>query len=412
MADMKAIASMLAQPVEGQDVVNQALRTMRTHLGMEFAYLSEFVDDHIIFRAVDAPGLEHMAPTGSSRALEDTYCIHVASGALPMLIPDTHQNPVAVNLKVTHDIPIRAHVSVPIERRDGSLYGMFCCLSTAPNPTLNDRDLDLMRTFARLAQGEVQNTLEHAAAHSAIAGEIEQTILENRFDMAFQPIFELTHMVPIAIEGLCRFKGQPYRPPNFWFDDAARVGLARELELAVISYALKSLAQVPDSVYMSLNASADTIASGELAASLPAALAPRLAIEVTEHDEVSDWAAFSRQLSALRDLGARIAIDDAGAGYSGLQQMIRLRPDIIKLDRSLVAGIDTDRVRRSLCTAMIHYARETKATLVAEGIETETELSTLIELGVGFGQGYHLTRPKPLNEVLPILTGDRSARDH
>lgn len=99
------------------------------------------------------------------------------------------------------------------------------------------------------------------------------------------------------------------------------------------------------------------------------------------------------EIDRLRDLGAGIAVDDAGAGYSGLQQIIRLRPDVIKLDISLTHGVDKDLARWALASAIVQFAQDTNARVVADGIETEAEMRTLKNIGVELGQGHHLGRP-------------------
>lgn len=400
MSTIAAFSAALAQPVVKRNVIFDALHTMRTHLDMDIAYLSEFVGDQLVFRAVDAPGLEHLAQVGGTRDLSETYCRHILAGTLPELIPDTLDLPFAAAMPITHDLPIRSHVSVPIERSDGSIYGMFCCLSPRPNSSLNLRDLNLMRTFARLAQSEVQRTLEVTSKLTTISDLIDTAMGNKTYDMVYQPIFDLNNGDMLGMEALCRFRSDPYRSPDLWFNDAARVGKSLVLELSVIDTALNALSSLPDGVYLSINASPDTVASGLLPSIFADRPTDRLVVEVTEHAAVADWAALDRCLHDLRSMGIRIAIDDAGAGHSGLQQMVRLRPDIIKLDRSLVDRIDEDRARRSLCAAMVHYAAETGASLVAEGIERTEEAHVLRGLGVQKGQGFLLARPMPLHDAL------------
>jgi len=122
----------------------------------------------------------------------------------------------------------------------------------------------------------------------------------------------------------------------------------------------------------------------------------RLVVEITEHEPVEDYAAFTSALRLLRERGVRIAIDDAGAGFSSLRHTLRLAPDIVKLDMSITRNVDTDRGRRALASAMISFADEMGMAIVAEGVETEGEHATLKELGVPFGQGYLFARPGPL----------------
>ena len=105
-------------------------------------------------------------------------------------------------------------------------------------------------------------------------------------------------------------------------------------------------------------------------------------------------------LAPLRARGVQLAIDDAGAGFSGLQHILKLQPDLIKLDMTLIRDIDTDPARRSLASAMQTFARQTGAILVAEGVETASERKTLISLGFQRGQGYLLGKPAPADVII------------
>ncbi len=134
---------------------------------------------------------------------------------------------------------------------------------------------------------------------------------------------------------------------------------------------------------------------------LAAAPADRLVLEVTEHVRVEDYAALGSALRQLRLSGLRLAIDDAGAGFASLQHIVRLAPEGIKLDRTLTNHIEVDRARRALTSALISFASQTGATIVAEGIETRAEVEALRALGVAYGQGYFLGRPGPLEAADP-----------
>jgi EAL domain-containing protein (putative c-di-GMP-specific phosphodiesterase class I) len=124
--------------------------------------------------------------------------------------------------------------------------------------------------------------------------------------------------------------------------------------------------------------------------------AKRLVVEITEHEPVEAYDELAASLQPLRDLGVRIAIDDAGAGYASLRHTLAVSPDIVKVDISLTRSIDLDRGRRALASALISFADEMDMTIIAEGIETEAELTTLADLGVRYGQGYHLAEPAAL----------------
>ncbi|EFL89926.1 diguanylate phosphodiesterase [Ahrensia sp. R2A130] len=106
------------------------------------------MDGRSVFRAVDAPGLEYLVAPGGSNALEDVYCQPIVEGRLPNIIQDTSEIELCRSMPITKVAPIGSHMSLPIHRADGSVYGMFCCLSAKPKPGLNQRDFDMMGLFA------------------------------------------------------------------------------------------------------------------------------------------------------------------------------------------------------------------------------------------------------------------------
>ena len=116
-------------------------------------------------------------------------------------------------------------------------------------------------------------------------------------------------------------------------------------------------------------------------------------LELTEHAGIADYNELAEALAPLRESGVRLSVDDAGAGFASLRHILNLRPDIIKLDIGLIRGIDADPARRALASALVGFAAEIGAVIVAEGIETPDELATLCALRVTYGQGYHLARP-------------------
>jgi len=402
MTELDPAAAALVPRVtgDGGDVIANALAFVRSHLGMEVAYLSEFVGEDLVFRAVNAPGLEDMISVGNSMPLDDVYCRHILAGRLPELIPDTDRVPFTQKIPLTKNLPIRSHVSIPIRLSNDDVYGMFCCLSRKPRPSLNRRDLEVMRAFASLSADQVNARLSTDIALGAKRDAIETVLNTRAFDIALQPILRLQDQGTAGFEALCRFTPKPYRPPNLWFDDAGDVGLQVDLELRVIEVALAMLPALPNDCYLSVNTSPGTLATGRLSHLIERVDGNRVLVEITEHAAIQDLDVLLMEIDRLRDLGARIAVDDAGAGYSGLQQIIRLRPDVIKLDMSLTQDVDKDLARRSLTSAMVQFAKDTNAHVVAEGIETEAEMQTLRMLGVTMGQGYYLGRPAASNLVL------------
>lgn len=230
---------------------------------------------------------------------------------------------------------------------------------------------------------------------------VQRALAEDRLAMVFQPVLGLRLGRMAGVEALSRIATEPRRGPDVWFAEAFDVGLGVELELAAMASALEQLDQLPHKMYLALNASPETVLAPQFAEALDGVPVDRVVVEVTEHAVVSDYAALLGALAPWREAGLRLAIDDMGSGYANMQHVLRLAPDIVKLDVSLVRNIDDDDARRSLAGSLVAFAEEIGARLVAEGIETFEELATLMELGVPYGQGFHLARPAPLAAVLP-----------
>lgn len=406
------LATLMQSTAPGETVVQRALRAVRLHLGLDVAYVSEFVRDRTIFRDVDAPGLETLAKIGDSHSLDDVYCRHILAGRMPELIPDTAANPLAASLPITGAIPIGCHVSVPIRLADGEPYGMFCCIGMSADPSLGERDLQMMRAFAELAAFEIGRDRAATRAADARRARIEAMLAEDRFTMHYQPVVDLATGAATGFECLARFVADPYRSPDRWFAEAAEFGLGPALEIAAIECGLSGFAAIAAPAYLAVNVSPETILCGGLEPVLARFPVDRIVLEITEHALITDYERMAGTLRDMRRAGLRLAIDDAGAGYSSLNHILALQPDVIKLDLALIRNIDTDRARQALTAAMATFAHDTGGTLIAEGVETAAELATLRRLGVQHAQGYHLGRPAPLAAAVAMLAdhGDRQPR--
>jgi EAL domain-containing protein (putative c-di-GMP-specific phosphodiesterase class I) len=256
-----------------------------------------------------------------------------------------------------------------------------------------DFDPDAARLF-------MANVLSPEAAHELASRErIEQVLAPGGFSMVFQPIIDLDEGNCVGFEALARFPFEPIRPPDLWFEEAHAIGLGVDLELAAVDLALHLQRELPSDVHLAVNVGPATMMNAALLGSLRDADAQRLVIELTEHAEIGDYASLTQALSAVRSTGARLAIDDTGAGVSSLAHILKLAPDFIKLDRALTTGIDRDPVRRALASSLVRFADETGPLIVAEGIETTGELAMLQSLGIRYGQGFYLGRPCSLDEL-------------
>jgi PAS domain S-box-containing protein len=230
-----------------------------------------------------------------------------------------------------------------------------------------------------------------------VRGRLGELLADRALRVALQPITGLIPRRVVGFEALARFDDG--RSPDDWFADAAQVGLRTELELLALTEALPLLErQLGPGLYLSVNASPQLIRDPRFAAALAGLQLSRVVVEITEHAVVARYDELTSVLAPLRQRGLRLAVDDAGAGYASFAHVLQLRPDIIKIDRSVVSRTPYDAAARALVVAITRLAIEMDATVVAEGIETHRELATLAVLDVTWGQGYYLGRPSTLPE--------------
>lgn len=389
--------------------INRILEAVRAHLGMEIAFASRFINGRREFTHIDASIPLPVKP-GDSEKLEDTFCHRILAGRLPELIHDASQYPAAMELPLTTALPVGSHLNVPLRFSDGSIYGTFCCVSREPDHSLNERDLSTLRAFADLAAGQIEQQLREDQASDAVKERVERVIAEERLTMVYQPIHSLADGRPVGVESLARFEDRDARPPNEWFADAESVGLGVQLEMVAARQALLGLPYIPEDMYLAVNLSPEAVLSGDILPLLAGIPPERIVVEITEHSRVHDYDALRRALTLLRG-HARIAIDDVGAGYSGLRHILDLRPDIIKLDMSLTRDVDRDVARNVLVRALAAFAGGIGSRIVAEGVETEAEAAALRALGIGCAQGYHFSRPMPAVAAQQYLIGSAASAD-
>lgn len=242
-----------------------------------------------------------------------------------------------------------------------------------------------------------------AAELSLIRERIEEILHKGRLRTVWQPIFSLDTGAVVGAEALSRFgpASAPY-PPDRCFADAFAAGLGVELEALAVERALSAAREFPAGIAISVNAAPQTVATGILAELISGSgiAARRMIVELTEHVSIDDYEAISAPLTGLRDMGVHLAVDDAGAGFASFCHILRLKPDIIKLDQSITRGITDNPAQRALAAALVLFALEVGSmTITAEGVETAEDLRTVSTLGVDSAQGYYMARPVPAEVV-------------
>ena len=288
-------------------------------------------------------------------------------------------------------VQVGAMAYAPI-RSGRDLLGFLAVGFGGPTPEIVASELiPGLVEFAGLAGALLAPSVETRRRHQRIRAAIRRTVQRNEFHPVFQRIVNLDTGDTIGYEALTRFDDQT--PPHVKFAEAASVGLGPELELAALEAALRHAKDFPPGHSLNINASPALILEGDGMRKLIEGVERTLICEITEHVAVEDYPALR---SALERLGIQVAVDDAGAGFASFRHILELRPSQVKLDRSLVAGIDRDPLRQALIAGMRTFALAAGCRLVAEGVETDAEFTTLRQLEVPLGQGYFLGRPSPV----------------
>ncbi len=239
---------------------------------------------------------------------------------------------------------------------------------------------------ALLAPG-ISGRLGYRQARATMLGVIER----RAFRPVFQPIVDLAQGNTVGYEALTRFDDGA--DPATRFAAAAALDLGMDLELATLKMALHAAKALPSSAWLSVNVSPRLVLSGVPLRSLLRRHGGDVVCEVTEHEAIGDYTRFRAMIARLPNV--EVAIDDAGAGFANFRHILELRPTYVKLDRSLIEGIDKDLIRRELVRGMLPFVRAARCRLIAEGIETKAELAAIRVLGVPLGQGFLLGRAAP-----------------
>jgi len=258
--------------------------------------------------------------------------------------------------------------------------------------------------IALVARTLLAPVISTQAALAETRRRIESIIATGGFRSVFQPIVQLGTGAAVGFEALARFDGAGDRVGLF--ADAHRAGVGPILEAELAQAAVAASHALPDGPWLSINVSpALALDTERLAAALSDRRGRSIVLEITESQPVADYAALQAAIGRL-DGDILVAVDDEGAGAANLFHLVELRPQFVKMDRSLVRGIDGDITRQALAVGLLHFGAATECQVIAEGVETEAESRRLAALGMRLGQGYLWGRPMaaPSFRDFPVVT--------
>jgi EAL domain-containing protein (putative c-di-GMP-specific phosphodiesterase class I) len=370
--------------------IAELLQTARKSLRLSVAFLSR-LDGTTQHLEVVETNIPFLFQEGYQQQQDQTLCQAVLDKKLPPVIPDLKAFPEAMKLPAARMPRLRSYVSVPVRLSDGALYGTFCAAGLTTDKDLTKRDKALMDVLASAAAVIIEPGVRAQELRTEIERRLDPVVAAGGPVIVLQPIIELATGHRVGAEALSRFPAEWGKAPDVCFAEAHSIGRGHELELLALERAADHLDDVEG--YVAMNVSPATLLRpecGELLARLPL---DRVLLELSEHDQVEDYGTLNAALAPFRAAGLRLAIDDVGAGFSSLRHIVVTSPDVIKIDRSIVSGLDTDPVLTTLVRSLVEFGRGCRARVVAEGVETAAEAAVLRTLGVDYGQGWYHGRP-------------------
>jgi len=266
-----------------------------------------------------------------------------------------------------------------------------------------------VKLYSALREAQMNARGQRDPKNARMLDEFKKLLDEKNFEIEYQPIVSLSSGAVLGWEALTRGpRDSHFRSPHVIFSFAAEVNLLYPVERVCRYLAIKNIGRVGREQKLFLNINPLTISDssfvkGETVKVIQeSGLNQRnIVFEITEQADLRDLPHLTRTLEHYRGQGYMVAIDDMGAGFSSLQGIAQVRPDYIKIDISLVRGVEGDPVKTALMETFVTFAEKIGCFIIAEGIETENELRALVKMGVHYGQGYYLARPaypKPLPE--------------
>lgn len=388
---------MSRQRSDAEQQVAELLRTAKDSLQISVAFLSR-LDGTTQHLEVVESSVPFLFKEGATQRQETTFCQAILDGKLPAVIPDVKKYPLAMSLPAARLPRIRSYVSVPVVLSDGTVYGTFCAAGLTSDKDLSKRDKSLMDVLAHAAAVIIEPGIRRREVRDEIEGRLWPVLEAGGPVVVLQPIVDLATSIRVGAEALSRFPREWGLAPDLCFAEAHSVGFGHELELLALGSAAQHLVRVPG--YVAMNISPATLlmpAATDLLSALPL---DRILLELSEHDQVEDYDALHEVLAPLREQGMRLAIDDVGAGFSSLRHIVLTRPDVLKIDRTLVDGVSNDEILTTLVHSLVDFGHGVGAKVVAEGIETGADAAVLLTLGVDYGQGWYYGRPGSAEDLL------------
>lgn len=385
--------------------VMRLLATIRAQVGLQVAYLTLFEGDDQVVLAVAGDGTATGIEPGMRIPLAESYCVRMLAGEVDRVIPDTSVEPHVAQLAATQR-GLRSYIGVPVHLPSGQVLGTLCCADGEARPELSQATAEELLPYAAVIGGQLERE-----------GFIDRGLLETgervaqllarpeRIGVDLSPVVDLATGAVDAVTAIPRFGDT--RPPDLWFADAARTGMAAELELLVGEAALARLQELSADTRLVLSLSPRTVMGPYLPTLLESAPLERLVLEVTGRAALGH-AEFGAALAPHRRHGLQVAVRGLGAGSAALGHVFGLRPDGLGVDPTVVAGLADDPVRRAVVDTLTRVADDLGASLVAEGVRDVAGLTAAAGAGCSHARGPVLGRAADGDDLEALIEQARS----
>jgi len=391
-----------------QELLKTILAGMCRTLGLPCACIALYSGARVEILAMHGDGIDG----GVFGPDAVTFLQMLRDGEVPQLMPNTMMDPVARHLRWMQRIPIGATACFPLHTNSGQTVGAICCFASHPS-VIHARELKLAMVLSRIAANVVSAPQHDANRLSNLRQRIRNVVNDAKVDIHLQPIVNLATKEIRGYEALSRFQDDSYTgAPRQWFKDARRVGMQPLLECTAIAQAVELLNFLPQDTYLSINSSPQTVEIGAVADILLDSSPDRIVLDLSDWSGTEHLHKLDIALCELRGMGVQIALDNVGSDIMQLDTIERIKPDILKLDLSVVKSINRREESQILTQAIVQLAQDLDSVLIAVGIEHESERATLAELGVTFG---HALTPRSARNLrfwleLPQLLQSRIAQ--
>lgn len=379
------------------------LENARKQYNFEIAFIIRFKGETAIVEnlSVGASAADLGLVAGVSVPLNESFGTKVAEGLAPRYVADGRNEQFLARQPFLGDFPVASYVATPIFSRENGLLGVLVCASRTPRTNAMHVPLLAFEQFSRYAALDLDMLIGIERTDRDIRDMVSGVIKRKQFTQYFQPVVDQFSGGVLYFEGLTRLTELPGLDVPQLLALSQQVCMMTQLEIAFAEALKQAATKLDCDAKVGLNFSETTLLSDAFLRFLARYDHRNTIIELTEHCPVDQPDALRERVKLARKFGVKIALDDTGAGFSAIRNILVLEPEILKADKILVETLENTKVAQRLLAVLDRFCRESGSVMVVEGVERDSQLACLREIGVRYVQGYFIARPAKGELVSP-----------